>query len=132
MTFHLVRNPDSLQINVRLFYTYIPYAVCPTFIDCLGAIEDVCSAYKAKAIIHDPQGANPKMTIKYNHSKEMSLYLRKPYCLYNCEFLESNRAQKCLIFLYNIIPSILKSIHNETANFIFRVMFNSRSKSYSM
>jgi hypothetical protein len=64
----------TLELRRHILWVF-PYwfslFTCPIhFLECLGFIKDWCCERNiGTAVIYDPQGVNPKMTIKYRRYK---------------------------------------------------------------
>ena len=99
----IIRRGDSIVIERRILWQYIPIVRVDSFHDALEAISNFSYSLKySKAIIYDPDGANPKMVIRYWQDSRMKLWLKThPSCL-RVQPVINNWSEKLLITANNI------------------------------
>lgn len=101
--FILFREHNYILIKRRILWHYTPMVRVSSFLDALEAISNYCSELRyKKAIVYDPQGANPKMVIRYWQDSRMKLWLKThPSCL-RVQPVINNWSEKLLITANNI------------------------------
>ena len=103
----IIRRGDSIVIERRILWHYIPIVRVDSFHDALEAISNFSYSLRySKAIVYDPDGPNPRMVIKYWRDKRMDIFLKIHPSSLKVQPIINKGTRKLLILLNSIYQQL--------------------------